>query len=324
MKKLLFMFLFCYSLAASSYEGVIIVVEALLLKFPKENAKVLQVARKGEKIIVPTSLNLNQALPEYIQTYDRTGNVAYIRSHHIKIITNDEREGQWPISIGDNDPTDYRIEEPIQPTYPFLDHEFGRVSIDITLASNPFSPYSYGSSTTAQNYTYEKGMRFAITKKLTLDKDNRFYFGVLVGVASVNNNITFSNGNLSQESRSLLRAGPLFTYDAFRNTHFRFSVGAGISYNYHKTSISIVDTQGNGDERLFSGYSLAPFSTIGLEYDNIIPGFDLVSGSDMFLYLPYSQTAPKSSGSAINWTEDRIQTAARAQVTFFIGVQTKY
>ena len=161
-------------------------------------------------------------------------------------------------------------------------------------------------------------------KKLSLDKTNRFYFGLIGGIASVNNNITFVNGNTAQESRSLLRAGPYFSYDAFRNSNFRFSLSAGVTYNYHKTTITINDTQGNGDQRLFSGFSLSPITSIGLEYNNILPGIDLITGSDAFLVLPYSQTAPKLSTSPVSWNGDQIYTHTRPQVTFFIGVQTRY
>lgn len=324
MKKIVLVILFFFSTLASSYEGVIIVLQAPLLKAPSDNSTVLQTVRKGAKVFIPPTVDLTKALPEFLPTYDRTGNVAYVRSHHLKIVTNDEQERQWPISIGDHDPTDYRIEEPIPATYPFLDHQFGRASIDFTLGSNPLASYNYGNALTKQTYSLEKGLKVVVTRKVSFDKTNRYYFGLICGLATVGNTVDFADSSVAVETSYLIRLGPFFSYDAFRNATYRLSMGAGMTYNYHRTLISLSDYSGHADQRYFSGYSISPMASVSLEYDKLIPGIDIMLGSDLFLYLPHSQTAPISSSSTIYWNEDKIRTSARAQVSFFIGVQTKY
>lgn len=324
MKKVLFLILFFFSSLASSYEAVVIVLQATLHKSPDDNATVLQNVRKGDRIYIPPMVDLTHALPEFLPTYDRTGTVAYIRSHHIKIVTNDEQERQWPISIGDHDPTDYRIEEPIPATYPFLDHEFGRASISFTLGSNPLASYDYANAIAKQTYSLEKGFRIVATKKVSFDKSNRYYFGLIFSGGTLGNIVTFSDNGIAAETSYLFRVGPFFSYDAFRNSSYRFFMGAGMTYNYHKTLISLSDYTGHVDQRYFSGYSLSPVASAGMEFDKIIPGIDILLGSDIFLYLPHSQTAPKSSSTTILWNEDQIHTTIRPQVSFFIGVQTKY
>jgi hypothetical protein len=120
MKKLIFYYLLFFTSVSLSYDGIIIVLQAPLLKSPNDNATILQTARKGTRIYIPPSIDLSQALPEFLPTLDRVGNPAFIRSHHIKLVTNDEHEAQWPISLGNYDTTDYRIDEPISSTFPYI------------------------------------------------------------------------------------------------------------------------------------------------------------------------------------------------------------
>jgi hypothetical protein len=324
MKKKLLFLLFLLSNLAFPYEGIVIVLQAPLYKSADDHSIILQEIRKGERVFLNPSLDLTLTLPSYIQTYDRTGNIAFIKSNQIKIITNDELEEQWPTSLGEHDPTDYRLEEPIPSTYPFYDHQFRRFSFAFTVASNPLAPYNYGSAFLTQNYSNALGIRFCVTKKFAFDQNNRFYFGVIGGVSIATNNITFTDGSVAKEGRTLLRLGPYFSYDAFRNSHIRLSTGAGAVYDYHISTIKLTNAIGNSEQRLFSGYSLSPLASVNLEIDKVAPGADLILGSDLILYLPYSQTAPNSSGSGIAWNGDKIRSSVRAQASFFIGVQIKY
>jgi hypothetical protein len=324
MKKILFSLLILFNMPSFSNDGIIIVLNASLLKSPQEGATVLQNVRKGSRIYIPASLDLKKALPEFIQTFDRAGNVAFIRSHHVKIITNDEQEQQWPSSMGEYDPTDYRLEEPIIASYPFLYHEYGRVSFDLSMGTNPLAPYNYGNQLSGQNYAYEKGIRFQATKRFSSDNSNRFFLGAIGRIAIAANTFSFLDGSNSTESRSVIRLGPFVSYDAYRNSFFRFSTGLGLTVNYHRSSISLRDRIGNGDQQFFSGFSISPVASLSLVRDNIIPGLDLTLGSDYYLQLPYSQAVAIQSSSPVYWNSAKIQSSTHSQVSFFIGVQTKY
>lgn len=327
MKKLLFFFLVFFQITAYAREAMVIVFQASLYKEKNDTSTVLQNIRKGNKVYVPASLDLTKPLPEYIETFDWTGNTAYIKSNHIKIVTNDDLEKKWPISIGKHDPTDYRIEEPIPPTYPFWDHSFGRASLEFTMGGNSQPAYNYGSSFAKQDYAMEKGVKFSLSKKVSFDNTDRIYYGFILGYSYVKNAMSSLNDVYASEIRTLIRIGPYLSYDAFRSQEYRFSLGIGATYNFHRTSIYLNDAHDFFDyseERIFGGTSISPMTSIGLQMDKVIPGASLLMGSDVYFYLPYKQTAPKKSTYPEIWKEEQISSSLRAQISFFLGVQLKY
>ena len=275
MKNFIFLLFCIFSNLIYAREAVVIVFEAPLNKLPNDDSTVLQNIRKGGKIYVPASLDLTNPLPEYIETFDWCGNTAYIKSKYIKIVTNNELEKKWPMSIGPHDPTDYRIEEPIPPTYPFWDHSFNRVSLEFTLGENSFAPYNYGNTFPNQEYSSEKGGKLSITRKVSFDKTDRAYYGFILGFSVSKNTLQSNNNITSTESRTLLRVGPYFTYDVFKNLDYRLSMGTGATYNFHRTSIFLQDASGffeYHEERIFAGTSISPLASIGLQMDNALPG----------------------------------------------------
>ena len=90
---------------------------------------------------VPNEIGNLKDLPEFIQTYDRVGNIAYIPSKYLKIITNDLSESRMPNQYPGSDPTDYRLEEPIPASYPYDDNSFLRASFALLAGNNLKSPY---------------------------------------------------------------------------------------------------------------------------------------------------------------------------------------
>ena len=110
-------FLFTTSLYA--YDAVIIVFQAPLLKGPSLNSKVLQVLRKGDRVYIPRESLVKGTLPEFVPTFDRAGNEAYVPAKYVKVISGTDEENKQPVHYGKHDPTDYRLEEPIPTSYPF-------------------------------------------------------------------------------------------------------------------------------------------------------------------------------------------------------------
>ncbi len=324
MKYILFVLFLLVSNRGFSNDAIVIVFQASLRNAPNDNATILQHIRKGERVYIPASLDLTKPLPLYIQTLDKIGNTAFIKSQYIKIITNDSQEEQWPNSIGSYDPTDYRIEEPIPATYPYMDHEYKRATIELSGGTNPHDLFDYGLPFAGQTYSYESGIRFFSSQKLNSDRTNRHYVGIIGGVSSVNNSFIFTDGSTAIQSRTLFRLGPFYSYDTFRNSKLRLILGAGVTLNYHRSAISISDALGNSDQQFFTGISLSPLISTTLAYDNFVPGLDFLMGTDLYLYLPHSQSAPNLSSSPVIWNSNKIQSSFRTQVSLFIGVQTKY
>ncbi len=312
---------------AFSYDAIIIVFEAPLLKEPKLNSKVLQTLKKGSRVYVPNEIGKLNQLPDFVQTYDRVGNLAYIPAKYIKVITNELSENETPITYPKHDPTDYRLEEPIPSTYPFDDNSFYRVSVAMSLGSNTKSPYNYNSTFARQNFSEEAGARFNFTKKVKFDNYDRFYFGLFGAITTCNNTINFQNNNSSRENRSIIRVGPVATYDFFKSSNYRMSLGTGFTYNYHKSSLKMSASNGDSEERLFTGYSLSPFASSVIQMMDVFPKTDLIGGADFNLFLPHSQKSSDAINVPTLWGADatnQISAGAKPQVSFFIGAQVKY
>ena len=328
MKRIILVFLFSFLQLSNSYsyDAIVIVLEAPLLKEAKLNSVVLQTVRKGGRIYIPNEIGNLDELPEFIQTYDRVGDIAYIPTKYIKIITNDLSENNMPISYPGSDPTDYRLEEPIPPTYPFDNSNFLRASLSLSMGNNMKAPFDYNSNFTKQTFSSETGARLAVTRKITFDKYDRYYFGFLGAITSANNKIQFKNNNEASENRSIIRVGPIFTYDAFRNSHYRATIGTGFTYNYHKSALKM-DGAAGSEERLFSGYSLSPLANTLMQMSDVLPNTDFIAGADLSFFLPSTQTSKDTVTLPELWgteTSNQIKVSFKAQVSFFLGIQVKY
>lgn len=329
LKQILIFFLMTNFLFAS--EAVIIVVQAPLLKEPKMDSIVLQYKRNEEHVYVPNEIAKKFPLPEFIETFDRTGGIAYLPSKYIKVITNDETEYLTPITYQGNDPTDYRLVEPISKSYPFTDYSFLKVSFSVSIGNNLKDPYAFNKTINSQNYSAETGGRFLVTKKMSFDKYDRFYYGTIIHISSVTNNFKLNNGSMLEvENRSTFKIGPLLVYDSYKNEKYRISIGTGFTYNYHRSILKLAYQQFTTSDyvetetRLFNGFSLSPLVTAYGQVENVIPNIDLVFGSDISLNLNHTL---KASGPATHenfWNGDEITGSTKPQASLYIGFQAKY
>lgn len=331
MKKILLLIAVLLVTETHAYDGVIIVLEAPLLQYPNLNSVVLQTLRKGARVYVPNEIgNLLEQdidLPEFTQTYDRVGNIAYIPTKYIKIITKEISENKMPITLPVNDPTDYRLEEPIPANYPFDDHSFLRASIAFTMGNNIKAPYDYDSAFSEQTFSSETGAKLVLSRKMNFDNYDRYYFGIVGGINTTNNKVVFRNTNYAEENRSVIKAGPIITFDAYKAEKLRFTIGTGFTYNYHKSTVTMSDTLGNSEQRLFSGYSLSPFSNTMIQFSDVIPMTDLILGADLNLFLPHNQKSTDEISVPEIWASEssnEIHAGLKTQVSFFLGIQVKY
>lgn len=310
--------------AASAYDGIIIVLEAPLLKSPSMKSTVLQVIRKGEKVYVPREYANPADMPEFIPTFDRAGNRAYVPSRYVKVVTGTTAESHQSIRYAGNDPTDYRLEEPIPKTYPFEDRNFLRASASFIVGNNTTAAYGYNSPFNSQEFRADMGGRIAITRKVAFDKYDRFYFGFIGLITTAKNTTKFKNDALAEESRSVMRGGPWLTYDAFKNEKLRLSIGTGFTFNYHRSSL-LVDKAPQSEERLFSGFSISPMTNTTLQINDVLPNTDFVTGVDLSLFLPYSVKSNEEAEIPELWGENnQISSGLKAQASLFLGIQVKY
>lgn len=320
----LFTFFLLLTGPAHAYEGVVIVLEAPLLKSPDINSTVLQTIRKGKRVFVPNEVVVDGSVPEYIPTFDRAGNRAYIPGRFVKVITGTVAENKQPITLPYHDPTDYRLEEPIPASYPFDDRPFLRASLSFMIGNSTQSPYAYNSSFNKQNYPSELGTRISVTKKVTHDRYDRFYFGFIGFITNSKNTIEFKNNNLADESRGLLRLGPWLTYDSFKNDKYRLTLGTGFTFNYHRTTL-FVDSGLTSEQRIFSSYSIAPMMSSNFQITDILPYTDFVAGLDLSLFLPHTQKDVEEPQIPELWSgSNQIDSSLKVQAALFVGAQFKY
>lgn len=320
---LLLLFLLCQS--AYSYDAIVIVLEAPLLKEPRLNSTVLQTFRKGARVYVPNEIGQGNDLPSFVQTYDRVGNVAYVPSKYIKLITNDITEYKTPVSLA-HDPTDYRLEEPIPSTYPFDDTSFLRASLFASFAPNINSSYAYNSAYHQQSFTSEMGLKLNVTKKVSFDRWDRYYFGLTTSINTSGNTIQFDSGSHSKETSALIKAGPILTCDAYKTHRYRLTLGTGFTYNYHKRTVKMVADQGS-EERLFTGFSLSPFANMIAQMTDVFPNTDLLAGADINFNMAHTLKTSDQITIPEIWNAeapDQIKSGFKPQAAFLFGVQVRY
>ena len=310
--------------ALYAYDGIVIVLEAPLLKSPDLGATVLQTIRKGQRVFIPQEIGDRDILPEFVPTFDRAGNRAYIPSRYIKVITGTDKENYQPITIAGHDPTDYRLEEPIPVTYPFEERNVVRTSISFLVGNSTSSPYAYNSAFNEQNYGTEMGGRLTVTRNVAFDKYDRFYFGFIGLITSAKNSVDFKNSATAEESRGIIRGGPWLTFDAFKNETYRLSLGSGFTFNYHRTTL-FVDNVNSSEERIFSGFSISPLVSTALQVSDLFPNTDFVGGVDFSFYLPHSLQSKEEPEIPELWGDtNQITSSFKTQVALFLGFQIKY
>jgi len=309
---------------AYSYDAIVIVLEAPLLKEPSMHSQVMQRIRKGERVFVPSEMLENDTLPEFVQTYDRAGNKVYVPTRYIKIVTKDDREYSQPITIAGSDPTDYRIEEPIPETYPFTNTYFARASLSMFVGNNTQTSYAFSPSYEKQQINNEIGGRVVISKKADFDAYDRIYFGLFTSLSNAENSAQFKNQTESTENQALFRIGPILTYDIYKSKSMRFTFGGGFTYNYHKNLVGVESLE-LSEERIFSGYSLSPLLTSTFQVQSMIPNTDFIGGADISAFLPYSLKSESEAEIPVLWNEsNEIKSDFKLQASLFFGLQVSY
>lgn len=309
---------------ARALDGIVIVLDAPLLKEPSIHSQVMQRIRKGNRVFVPAEVLNESTLPEFIPTFDRAGNRAYVPSRFIKIVTKDMREYQQPVTLAERDPTDYRIEEPIPETYPFGNYDYLRASASLFIGNNSQASYAFEPAFDNQDLGNDIGARVVVTRKVSFDAFDRLYFGVLTSLSSTQNSATFKNTSQSSEDQTLLRFGPIITYDLYKGTDMRFTFGGGFTYNIHKSLVGI-ESQGISEERVFDGYSLSPLLTSVFQFKSMVPHTDFIAGADVTAFLPYTLKAQTPAEIPTLWNEnDDIKSDFKLQASLYFGLQYNY
>ena len=138
-KKILFLLIFTISANAreqsrETFFGVSTVFKAQVFQSPSKQAKVIDHLNRGEKVKVhfkhfkeklitnkkeDQNIDMFEAKQGFYQVITKLGNVGYVEKTHIHLIYRDFRDQHYHFkTTKKNDLTDYRVVEPISPTYP--------------------------------------------------------------------------------------------------------------------------------------------------------------------------------------------------------------
>ena len=332
-------------LYASTNRGVVIVLEAPIQVKPRLNAKVIQYARKGQKLYVHpqhfmkgqlaelivdpketfSNYEQDQTLISYYQTITRNGQKAYIQKKHVKLIFNDERELTQTISPYHRDPTDYRLEEPLDDNYPFVRPEAYRSGLLLTLGPNITTNYRYSAAIGNQEVSTEKGFQFFYVRKANWDKRSRFFFGATSHLSFSQSKFNLINGQSSQENSYQLGVGPTILYDIWRSKDYALSTGTSLLVNYNRQTItqdSITENDVNG--RAFTGFTIAPNAYSYFSFKDIVKNIDLVAGLSVQAFLPHKLSASATQDQSNLWEDDTIVVPFNAHWSLSIGIQGRY
>ena len=350
MKIVLTFCLFLFSLESSAIEGVIQVLEAPIYLAPTKDSKVIWKKRKGEKIYIHDTQvakspygfdtenreewnELFGTQSAFLKTFTRDGREGYIERKFIKILYNDERELTAPENYysKNDDPTDYRLYEPLSGHYPFDKSNEKLILLMVGLRSNDNVSYNYSSEVLTPTYDDQWGSFFVYANKVKFDERNRLYFGFMTEIFSGSQFFVF-NQNYNSEEKSLnFGIGPYLHYDFFRTTKHRFSIGGGFMAHYHRiwvkqSSTSPTTGLNNSEENFFSGFSLSSKIIGQYTYKNIFKteNIDFISSLEGSLHLPYSLTSSTNTRIASFWPEDNYSVGLYGNVTFYLGIRANY
>lgn len=335
-----------YSLPRKRGVGTIVVLEAPVFSAPSREAKLLQLVRKGQDIYIHPRhflggnyernyLNYDK-LPidnpevspegeEFYETTDKNGNSGYIPKRFVKLVFQDDREFSQNISpFRENDPTDYRLEEPLPDTYPLISRKRRRAFFTVGVGPDLKSSYEYPSFIEKESYSERYALNVAYLFKANWDKFDRFYFGGNFHLWTSQSKFVLSDGIDATELKGQVGLGPMISYDFWRTENWRLSSAFSVSLNFNRiiaTQDEFVDT--GFEERSFSGFSVSPRITTYFQKRRFIENSDFVFGIDYQAYLPHTLQA---GGNPVTdfWTGNTYSVPFSGHWTFNVGIQAYY
>lgn len=363
MKKL-FILLFV-SFEALALEAVVTVLETPMFKYKSYDAPVVQYLRKGDVIKVHPSLandrDMDKYAPdqkkleelrdrliespeynqdpifrgkvdmtsyledEFIPTLDRQGNTVYVLSSHIYVYFNDKRELEQKIIA--NDPTDYRLEEPLPKKYPLKTPVGLRGQLLFGLSQPSYESYDYPDDIKTKGYTSPADLSLTFLKVAPGNYKDRLFIGGTLGFRYSKNEFTFEDKRVSEETGLKLGIGPTISYDAFKGEKNRVNLSGTIMVNLIDRLYISQKLNSVQDNREYVAYSVAPRINIQYHRKDIYENLDFVLGTSMEMGAATNYRA-KTAGSETSWWQnigdDKFTTRTTFTLGGYVGLQSAY
>ncbi|MCK5882983.1 MAG: hypothetical protein KAG61_04785 [Bacteriovoracaceae bacterium] len=342
MKIVVLLLLAMLSHTALSATAMVIAHRAPMFKYQKMDSVVYQYISRGEKIFINnkhidrtflTNYRADNSIgkelvieSKYYTTSDRIGRTAYILKRHVKIIYNDTRELDSPVSLGDKDDTDYRIKSKLPKDYPFI-HKKNRYST-LMLATETTSKNSYPYPNQINKDSIGDRYKLAAIAawKADFDKLDRFYFGTKGHISFSQNKYFFINGTMANEANLILGIGPYASYDFYKSENIILRLGGGITLNFHRAKISQDSDDGFRDRQYYDSLFFAPEVTLDFVKREIFEKIDLLVGSSIRVNQPYTLKTKMKKYEKEIWSsnQDQIEHPLGINIDFGIGLSYKF
>lgn len=364
MKKILFLAVLMTT-QAFALDAVVTVLEAPIFREPNVDSKIVQYKRKGDIIKVHPSLDnedrfdslapspsksarvrkelsetpewqedplfrgkelkVAHADDEFIPILDRQGKLAYILSSQIFVYYNNRRELDKRISS--DDPTDYRLQEPLLKKYPIITENGYRGQFLLGLTQPYYESYPYLQSVKTKGYQSPIDVNITLLKRYPKDVQDRFYWGGTLNVRAFQNSYMFMDNSSATENGLRFGIGPYLSYDAFKGEQNRVNLFTSLNVNvFNRLQISQQNAQGS-ESRTYRGYSVSP--RVGFQYHrkNIVEELDFVLGTALEFEPPTSFQAQNAGSQTAMWRRiggDSFTTRNSISLAVFLGIQSAY
>lgn len=373
MKKCLVFFLL-FSFEALALEAVVTVLETPMFKEKSYDAPVVQYLRKGDVIKIHPSIandrDMDKYAPEpkklaelrdrliespeynqdpifkgktqnaafiedeFIPTLDRQGNTVYVLSSHIYVYFNDRRELEQRVQT--QDPTDYRLQEPLPKNYPLKTPEGLRGQFIAGFTQPNYESYDYPDSIEKKGYTSPLDMQLTFLKRAPGEYQDRLYIGGTLAFKYGTNNFTF-NKNLvddasddkrsSEEKNLKIGIGPTISYDAYKGEKNRINLSGTIILNFIDRFYVTQSLDETVDKREYIAYSVAPRISIQYHRKAIIEDLDFILGTALEMGAATNYQA-KNAGKVPQWWQNSGDDKFTTRTTFtlggYVGLQSAY
>lgn len=325
-------------------DAVVTVLETPLFKKKNIDSPVVQYKRKGDIIKVHPSLSddfrydhlkphqqlepekFAYADDEFIPTYDRLGNIAYILRDHLFIYFEDQREVAQ--SILQKDPTDYRLQEPLPEGYPVMKKTGYRGQFYFTVSQPHNESYPYPNDVKGEGYTLPLGATFNLFRRASYDIQDRLYFGLSMSYATHENSFVLTNNNQVAERSHKFGIGPIISYDAYKSQDHRITIMTGVLVNlFHQFNITQTDQTNASEMRSYRGYSLTPRLSALYTFMDVFPKLDVFLGTTLEADVGGNFKVDRGSQYADWWQNpgnDNFRQQSNFNISAHLGLQARY
>ncbi|EQC45741.1 hypothetical protein M899_1359 [Bacteriovorax sp. BSW11_IV] len=325
MKKALTVTMLVFSITTfAKPKAMVVVLEAPLYQSPSEEASVLQILRRGQVIYLHgREFSGYEKDQGFFKTVTRDGSDAYIPIKFVKVVHNNLNELDEPMIALNNDPTDYRLEEPLPRNYPIASEKSLLASFNFHYGSSFKQHYQHNLKLNKENFSSQFGLTGFYAKKANFDKTNRFYFGFEGGILSQESEFLLSDNRYVKESHTEINFGPVLNYDFYRNEKYSWGIRGGLKVGYNRHLVRQDGDLGE-EERLFHGISFS--SNIGtiLQLKKLLPSdqYFVSVGADVSMKFPFTMTTSTEAQIPSYWNEtnDTIAVDLTTNFSMFAGV----